>query len=117
MILVDYGVMVKSKISDLRPATKFGNIPILAHPYVLNNVIPSAKTGKWNSVLLKRCRSKIVSKYVFVSVIPTCQVQHNIPCCELDLQEGGENLFDWMRTERICSKIELDADNNPILFV
>lgn len=104
-------------IRNIRPATKFGNIPALAHPYYLPKFIPRAKTGDWNPFILAECREQLNEHTCFIHVEHEEDNLLEIVPCQIQLAGSEINLFDWMvENQKICGT-GFGINKEPILYV
>lgn len=115
---VDYGNYGFSKLCDLYVATDFGDIPSLAHPYYLRNVIATSENGKWNPEVLRPCRNQLVGKIIAVIVEHEDDNLKPIVPCDMQLiEENNINLFDWLIINQLNNGSQLDDDDELIVNV
>lgn len=118
MLFVDYGNYGCSNLlCDLYVAWNFGDIPSLAHPYYLRDVIATSDTGKWNPEILGPCRDHLVDKIVVVNVEHENDNLKPIVPCKMYLVENNTNLFDWLIIKQLNNGSALDDDDELIVNV
>lgn len=111
MEFVDYGNFGYSKLSDLCVAVGFGEIPSLAHPYFIRNLVASSDSGKWNSDILDQCRKHLVGK-IFVIIVEHEEdnLKQVVPC-NIRLTESNISLCDWLIMQQLNDSTAHHCDN------
>lgn len=117
MEFIDYGNYGYSKLCDIYVAKNFGDIPSLAHPYYLRNVIAASDSGKWNPEVLGQCRNQLVGGIFVVIVEHEDDNLKPIVPCEIHLIENNTNLIDWMISEQLNNGSRVDDDDELIVSV
>lgn len=118
MEFVDYGNYGYTKLCELYVAWNFGEIPSLAHPYFLRNVIATADNGKWHPDVLLPCRNQLVGKICAVIVeLEEDNLKPIVPCEMQLLESTNLNLFDWLIAKQLNTGTALDDDDELIVNV
>lgn len=78
---IDYGNYDLCKFEEMRPATKFGHIPILVQKYCLDNVWPISGDNRWPLATVNFMRTKYVERLCSLHVRrPANQDASILPC-------------------------------------
>lgn len=93
---VDYGNCETCSLWDLRKATMFGNIPVLARLYQLHNIGPLDANGLWPENARQFCTELVVEKQCNLIVIQAPPTESSstfdIETCKLEIFNKHKDL-------------------------
>lgn len=115
---VDYGNKVITKMDCIYPATKFGDIPIMAHRLYATNIVSGRKSGKWNTETLDTFRKKLVNEAcdVWLEEVPELENMKILPCT-IEAKRMPCEIGKWLIKQRLGLDTNIDEYNNGILIV
>lgn len=116
---VDFGTKIIQKLEDLRMATMFMDVPILAHRFFIPKLQSNSKNGKWFPGVLEQFKKQILQEFCTVRIegdVNEFGPKKIIPC-SIDPIYKPDDAYNWLRKEKLASCTGLDAENHEILYV
>lgn len=113
--------MAIAEMDDLYPATKFGDIPILAHRLYVPRLVPGNKNGKWCRVIIKEFRKRLINKMCQVSIDGNYGINNILPC-SIEPDDLPCNIYKWMFKTKLgyipnAPGAGLNEDGQDFLYV
>lgn len=122
MRFIDYGNCDTCSLDDLRKATFFGDIPILARQYQLYNIQPNTSNGLWPEHVRNYCTNLIIEHHCDLVIIghdddrsdEAAAVTPDVEYCRLDLLTKDKDLASALLARDYARLIHHDDEHISI---
>lgn len=100
------------------PATKFGDIPILAHRLYVSNIVAGQKNGAWNPIILQEFKSRLLNEVCIVRVEDVPQIENmKLLPCSIEPRRMPCDIYKWLLKEKLGYFTDIDDNGDGILIV